>query len=223
MSGGRARHGIAALVLALAATFAVCGPAAAHRLKLFVAVVDGEIGGRAFFIGGGRPEGATVVIRDGRGEAVYRGATDAEGAFHWRPSTPGDYSIAIDGGDGHFVEERLSAARFGAAGTAGTAVAATAEASRTVAAGVAAGAASGNDAAKGAAAGIDAVALQRLVESSVDRAVARQLAPLIEAQVAAEGRLRFNDVMGGLGMIAGLAGAWAWAAARRRRDGEGGR
>jgi nickel transport protein len=37
----------------------------------------------------------------------------------------------------------------------------------------------------------------------------------------AEGRLRFNDIAGGIGMIVGLAGAGLWAAARRR-DTKGG-
>jgi nickel transport protein len=49
----------------------------------------------------------------------------------------------------------------------------------------------------------------------VDTAVARQIRPLLEAQAEADGRVRFNDVMGGIGMIVGLAGAALWASARR--------
>lgn len=57
-----------------------------------------------------------------------------------------------------------------------------------------------------------------MVEAAVDRAVARQIRPLLEAYDAAEGRARFNDVMGGIGMIIGLAGMALWASARRRKD-----
>jgi nickel transport protein len=56
------------------------------------------------------------------------------------------------------------------------------------------------------------------VEAQVDRAVARQVQPLLEAYDQAEARVRFNDVMGGIGMIVGLAGAGLWALSRRRRD-----
>ncbi|NLH79539.1 MAG: hypothetical protein GX458_01670, partial [Phyllobacteriaceae bacterium] len=59
-------------------------------------------------------------------------------------------------------------------------------------------------------------ALTRQIERAVDVAVARQLRPLLEAYDQAEGRLRFNDVAGGIGMIVGLAGAALWVSARRR-------
>ena len=41
----------------------------------------------------------------------------------------------------------------------------------------------------------------------------------VEAYDAADGRVRFNDLIGGLGWIAGLAGLWAWF--RSRRSGHG--
>ena len=59
----------------------------------------------------------------------------------------------------------------------------------------------------------------RAIELAVDRAVERQIRPLLEAYDAAEGRLRFNDIVGGIGMIVGLAGIALWAASRRRKDG----
>jgi nickel transport protein len=58
-----------------------------------------------------------------------------------------------------------------------------------------------------------------LIERKVEAAVARQIGPLLEAYTLAEGRVRFNDVMGGIGMITGLAGIALWASSRRRRDG----
>lgn len=55
------------------------------------------------------------------------------------------------------------------------------------------------------------------LEQMVERAVARQVQPLREAIEAAEGRVRFNDVMGGIGMIVGLAGIALWFSARSKR------
>jgi nickel transport protein len=57
--------------------------------------------------------------------------------------------------------------------------------------------------------------LRLATPDAVDAAVARQLRPLLEAYEAAEGRTRFNDIMGGIGMIMGLAGLALWGSTRR--------
>jgi nickel transport protein len=57
---------------------------------------------------------------------------------------------------------------------------------------------------------------EQALEALVEAAVARQTAPLLEAFARAEARLRFNDVMGGVGMIVGLAGVALWARGRPR-------
>lgn len=184
-----------ALLLALALLLASAMPAAAHRLKLFATVEDGAITGYAFFVGGGRPQGSTIVIRDGAGTEVFRTVTDDEGRFAWTPAGPDRFTVTVDARDGHAAETVLEAERFGAAppsrspAPAGTPTAPPPSAS---------------DAA--------------MIEAAVDRAVARQIRPLLEAYDAAEGRARFNDVMGGIGMIIGLAGMALWASARRRKD-----
>ena len=58
-------------------------------------------------------------------------------------------------------------------------------------------------------------ALQAMIDRSVEAAVARQIRPLLESYAAAEGRLRLNDIVGGIGMIVGLAGIALWLSARR--------
>jgi len=193
----------AAVLLAAWAIVGTAGAAEAHRLKLFVTGEAGEISGRAYFIGGGRPEGAETIIADASGREVHRTRTDASGGFRWRPERPADYRISVDAGDGHRVEATVAADLI--AGGAPVGVVAT-----TV---PAAPAASGTPS---CGAGVDTEALGRLIEARVDTAVARRLRPLQEAWDQAEGRLRFNDVMGGVGMIVGLAGAGLWGLARRR-------
>lgn len=204
MSGaGPTRLVLAGLVAGLVLVVASL-PAAAHRLKLFATVEAGEIVAEAFFVGGGRPEGVEVVVRDGGGAEIHRGRTDAAGGFRWRPPRAGDLTLRIDTGDGHFAETTLAADRFGG----GT----TSEAPAPVA----------QNAPVGPAAAPDAGEIGRAIEAAVDRAVSRQTRPLLEALERAEARLRFNDVAGGVGMIVGLVGAALWASSRRRakRGGE---
>ncbi len=194
-------------LVALAFIAAFAAPAEAHRLKLFVSVEGMTVSGYAFFIGGGRPQDVAFLIRDGAGADVHHGRTDAEGAFSWAAEKPADYLLLVDTGDGHFAEEKIPADRF-SRDTSKTAPVATAvppppsEASPVGAAGATIACPSP----------VDPALLARLTEA----AVARQLRPLIEAQTLAEGRLRFNDIMGGIGMIVGLAGLGAWGLARRR-------
>lgn len=171
--------------------------AEAHRLKVFATVEDGAIDGYAFFIGGGRPQGAGVVIRDAGGAPVAELSTSATGDFHWKPPAPGAYDVTVSAGDGHIASARIAADRFLPAGPVTPAP-------------VAMPAISGGVAEKALPAACDPAAL----EAAVDRAVERQVRPLMEAYAAAEGRVRFNDVAGGLGMIFGLAGVALWVRSR---------
>jgi nickel transport protein len=212
LSPRRAGSRLAAVALAGLVLLAGVGGAFAHRLKMFLTVDDGAIAGYAFFVGGGRPDGVEVVVRDAAGAEVFRGRTDDRGAFRWRPSVAADYTVTVDPGDGHRVDGTVEADRLATAiAAAPPAVPAPATPSP------AALPPTGSPAAEpGPTCTVDPVAIGRLVEAQVDRAVARQLRPLLEAYDQAEGRVRFNDVMGGIGMIAGLAGAGLWAASRRR-------
>jgi nickel transport protein len=196
----------------LAIVLGSVAPAEAHRLKLFVTAEAGEITGYAFFVGGGRPEGVDFVVKDAAGGEVFRGKTDDRGNFRWRPATAADYAITVDAGDGHRVEGKIAGDLLGAATAPSEAAAAQVPASAPVAA-----TAAPAPLACPAPAAVDPAAISRIVAAEVDRSVARQLRPLLEAYDQAEGRLRLNDVMGGVGMIVGLAGAGLWATSRRRR------
>lgn len=50
----------------------------------------------------------------------------------------------------------------------------------------------------------------------VDAAIARQLTPLREQLDRMESRARLSDIVGGVGMIIGVFGAYAWIASRRK-------
>jgi hypothetical protein len=82
---------IRALLLLLA--LALAGPAEAHKLKVFATVEGAEVTGYAFFVGGGRPQGAAWIVTDGAGSEIARGETDAAGGF--RAAVPQPVSSAI--------------------------------------------------------------------------------------------------------------------------------
>lgn len=203
-----------ALLCAFALVALCTGPAAAHRLKVFATVEGGTVTGYAFFIGGGRPQGAQVIFRTPGGADLAAAVTDAEGGFSYRPPAPQPVEVVVNAGDGHMAEVLLAADRFGPAQPApdgrDTAASAPEEVAGTTAS------ASAPSPPSSPACLPDPTVLAGLVDAAADRAVARQIRPLLEAYEAAEGRVRFNDVMGGIGMIVGLAGTALWVSARRR-------
>jgi nickel transport protein len=211
---------LAVVGLAAATIAAGVAPAAAHRLKLFLTTEAGEIAGYAFFVGGGRPDGVDYIVSDATGREVHRGRTDEHGAFRWRPVAAADHTVTVNAGDGHWVTGTITADRL--AGPAWPTEPAAVDRTEKPASPPpeSAAASAPPSVAPPRPSGIDEDALARLVEYRVDAALERRLRPLEEAYERAEGRLRFNDIMGGIGMIVGLAGAAAWASSRRRRDPE---
>ncbi|SJZ84306.1 cobalamin biosynthesis protein CbiM [Consotaella salsifontis] len=202
----------ALLLLCLLALSGLTAPASAHRLKLFATVEGMTVSGYAFFIGGGRPQGVAFTVKAKDGGEVYVGKTDDAGGFSWTAPSPAEYVLTVDTGEGHFASETVSAERFSGAAPAG--------AKQLVASPSSVSASSSSNAAPDPAnpapITVDPKTLQAMIDASVDAAVERQTRPLLEAYAQADGRLRFNDIMGGVGMIVGLAGFGAWAMARRK-------
>jgi len=183
----------------------VWGVAGAHDLNVFATVDDGVLHGHAFFGGGVRARTAQLIIRDGAGNEMFRGGTDANGAFYFRPAIPIDLVVTVDTGDGHAAKTRIQAGRFAAGGTLsaiGTAKA---------------GEGTERVARNGTASHAE---LPVMIERSVDRAVAHQITPLLEAYATAESRLRLNDILSGVALILGLAGMFLWGRSRPRREGK---
>ncbi len=206
-------------LLAFALLLAAAAPAAAHKLKVFATVEGGTISGYAFFVGGGRPHGAHVAFRDDAGQDLSSTVTDEDGAFAFTPARPEAITVLVDAGDGHSAETHIAAERLAPLALPTEAPAQSAAPSASASAGGTAESQTpgrqipGRQAtAPPAAPGCDSALIGRLV----DMAVARQIRPLLEAQEAAQDKLRFNDVAGGIGMIVGLAGAALWATSRRK-------
>lgn len=198
--------GILVILLGMSLT----ATAEAHRLKVFATVEDGVVHGYAFFVGGGRPSEANLVIRNAAGVELYRGQTDAEGGFRFKPATATDLSLAVDAGDGHVADTKIAASRFPPG--ASLAMLGSAQAANAASPGGSAQ----NTALPGQSP--SQAELSALIDRSVDAAVARQIGPLLEAYAQADGRARFNDVVSGILAIIGLAGLLVWGSTRRRRQ-----
>lgn len=188
-------------ILALLALWVT--PAEAHKLKVFASVEGGVISGYGFFVGGGRPRGAEVIIRDKpSNKVVYRGDTDSEGRFSFKPASAANYTISLDTREGHMAESYIGVDRFPVASTL-SATAASAAATPGEPGSVAQSSQAG-------ASDVSASDIDRIVET----AVARQVRPLLERIEALDDRLRLADVIAGICMILGLGGIGLWATTR---------
>ncbi|MFA7437709.1 hypothetical protein [Castellaniella sp.] len=191
------------VVLLLAALLA--SPAGAHSLRLFARVDGAQVGGYAFFIGGGRPSDVGWVAKMD-GALVAEGRTDGEGRYRFSvpPKVTGDIVITVDTQEGHVATTRLAASRFEGL---------SAEAAPR--ARVPAQSAQGLDGAASASPGRPAH-LDAADRQWVEEALERQVGPLLERIEAMDARMRLTDTLSGIFLIIGLAGIGLWARSRKR-------
>lgn len=185
-------------------------PAEAHSLKVF-AVVEGQtIRGTVYFSGAAPARGARITVRGPDGGVLAETVSGDDGSFIVPAGPQVDHRIAADAGDGHsavFVVRALEIPA-NAAGAAAPPV--------VIAPGL--GGMPG-PAAEAASQGLDAVhpANAAALETALDAVVSRHVTPLRDQLNAYEDRLRWHDVLGGIGYIFGLTGLAALLLSRRRR------
>ncbi|SLN19857.1 hypothetical protein AQS8620_00493 [Aquimixticola soesokkakensis] len=187
---------IRALVLLCA--LLVASPAFAHKLKVFATLTDRTVSGYAFFIGGGRAQGAQWQALSGETVLAF-GTTDDAGGFSFaaqRPQAP--LVVTVDTREGHIAQAILPPERW-----AQTALAQDAQ-----------GAAPTSTVPQTPA--TPAPALAQSLERIVSTAVQRETAPLLARIEEMDARMRLTDIISALCLIAGLAGVALWALQRRR-------
>jgi nickel transport protein len=188
----------------LATVVAVClllaaNPALAHRLKVFAAAVGPEINGQAYFVGGGGAAGAQIRIEDSGGRELATLAADEQGRFRFTATVRLDHRIVADAGDGH-------SARF---------VVPARDLPPSLPAPAGEGAAAIGEPPPAANAPPAIVLPTSQLRDLVGEAVAQQILPLRQQIMAYEDRVRLHDVLGGIGVIVGVAGLALWSKARR--------
>jgi nickel transport protein len=162
-------------------------PARAHKAKCFAAA-DGEtVAGYAWLSGGGRPRNVPYRVLAPDGTELHTGVTDANGAFAFVPREACDHTIVVDAGAGHTARFTVRAADLPAR----------------------AAASDGAEPMPGAT--------PAAIEAAVARAVSQAVAPLRRELAAERERLRLQDIVAGLGFIAGLTGAAFFVLGARER------
>jgi nickel transport protein len=164
-------------------------PAWAHKFRLFATVEGNQVHGQAYFSGGSHPQGIAVLLQDGQGQTLSQGETDQEGRFVL--SLP---AAAV--GEGYSVHASVDGhqAQWALDGLPASGVVTTQNIGTAI-----------------EGQGPDQAAL-----ALIERAVARQIAPLRAQVDDLQNTIRFHDVLGGLGWLVGLAGLYSWWRARHR-------
>ena len=197
MSSATQRRGTPWL-LGTMSLFLFCSASAyAHKVNIFATVQDGVIHGECYFSSGARPEGCLVEFLDTSGRKLGHSKTDAEGRFTFKPRPGTDCRIVLDAGDGHRAEFAIQAVEL--------------------ASGLPVGAATAPGFPEAADKG--AAPMLSDIEQRISEAVAREILPLRRQMDRMENRVRFRDVLGGIGYIFGLAGVALYFKSRRRGSG----
>lgn len=190
------------VIPALAAILALgtATPALAHRMNMFATVEGDVISGYVYFTPGGRASEVTVTAADPDGSVLASTLSDQEGNFRISPRIAVDHHLSAESGDGHVARFKVSAAELpgGLRPAAGTPPAPAASASPAPA----------------------PAATAAALPAEIEVALARQIRPLREQLDAYQEKIWMHDVLGGLGVIAGIGGIAFGLAARSRREGK---
>jgi len=189
---------ILALLLCLTSTLAL-----AHKVNMFAYVEGDQVFLEGYFSDGKKAMNSEVKVFDDQGKLVWQGKTNEAGEASFKlPETGHDLRITINAGMGHRAEYRLSASEIGG-GEADVATDGPAESE-------AASTASGGST-TAVAGGIDPKQLRHIVRREVGEAIK----PLVRGLSELKERRGISDIVGGIGIIAGLLGAWFFVQARR--------
>ena len=190
------------------------GFAYAHKIRIFATVEGTTITGSVFFPGGGKARGATVQVFGPDGARLGEATTDEQGEFTFQTTRQCDHKLVVQTPDGHRAECLVKAAELTGAPVPE--------------------AATGPPEAEAATAGEDEpedkavgerreptapLALSRAeLQGVVERAVSKQVNPLREDLDSLKEKRRFQDILGGIGYILGLAGITFYFLGTRKRN-----
>ena len=199
-----------ALLTALAFGFFCPAPAFAHKLYVFAErIEDAVIHGRAYFPGDVAAQNINVIVSDPSGRELGRTTTDENGRFTFTARTRVDHHLLAKTADGHGGQCVVRASAL--PDSLPTEVAAASGDSvpppATSQAGPPAESAGGEP---------ESIAIREQLKE-----LGRQMDQLRGQVNESEERLRFRDILGGIGFIVGLAGAALYMKARRTQFGAG--
>ena len=200
------------ILISIVGTFIAPSTALAHKVNVFAYVEGGEVITESYFNDGRKCRDSTIEVFDTQGNKLAEGKTDAEGRFSFRPSIRTDLLIRLTASMGHQAEYTVPAADLPASLPAKT------EAGE----GIAEEPHEHKHPESTTIMPEDSSAEKALsptdIEQVVDRAVARQLAPIRRAMEESRKQRRISDVIGGIGYIVGLMGLVMYFRSKRKRE-----
>lgn len=167
-------------------------PASAHKLVLRTHVDGDAIAGEVRAIPGGVVAGAVVRAQSLDGRALGETRTDADGAFRLPVTERTDHVVTADTADGHRATATVSAEDLPVAADGGTGGDVAPEA---------------EEAAESAPAQAETMPADAAGDASADlRALVIEVRQLRDEIYGLESALRFRDILGSVGIIAGVMG-----------------
>jgi nickel transport protein len=176
-------------------------PVQAHRLNVFASADGAVIRGSVYFQGMIPARNAPVTVRDPEGTLLAETVADDAGRFAFEAARRVDHHIVADLSDGHRATFVIAAAQLPPS--------------------LPAPGADRSANAAGTKATQQAMPSEATIEAIVDAAVARHVGPLRQQIAAYEDKIRWHDILGGIGYIVGMTGLAFYCLARRRTDSQG--
>jgi nickel transport protein len=185
---------VAVIILALVLCAQV---AVAHKVNLFGYAEGGFVYVEGYFTDGAPSMDSEVEVYGSKGALVAQGVTDGDGRFFFPAETPGSYRVALKASMGHVTEIVVEVGEK--------------KREREVAAGGSSGV--GNIGQVSPVSPVSPVSAPELyaLEDKVARLTKEVRA--LRKQVEKPG---FSQIVGGLGFIIGMAGAYLWGASKMK-------
>ena len=207
------RKRLSALLLFFIISMSVwlAGPSSAwaHKVNVFAYVEGNTIFTESYFNDGRKCRDSIIEVFNEKGEKILDGETDLEGKFSFPVPSRTGIVIRLSSSAGHRAEYTIPEAELpgGATDSPPAAGTVTPEVPNqpTLAPGTP---------------DQQAHLTMAEVEEAIDRALARQVAPIRRELEESRARARFSDIVGGIGYIIGLVGLVMYFRSKQRRKQE---
>ena len=177
----------------------------AHKVNVFAYVEGDTVITESYFSDGRACRDSTIEVFDARGNKLVEGKTDIEGQFSFRAPAKTDLLIRLSAAMGHQAEYTLPAADL----------------PDTLPEGLPAAPEPAAEPAEAPPAQPEFGAHEEIATKDVElleKAVARQLAPIRRMLEESQRKQRVSDIVGGIGYIIGLMGLVLYFHGKRRRQ-----
>jgi len=164
-------------------------PVHAHLLKIFATAQGDRIQGSVYFAGGTPAPLAQIELSTTDGHPLAQLQAGKDGEFSYQVGASTGVLLTAETGEGHFAKWTIEPSELTGPTT---------------------------DHNKHPDKVEQHSANQAVPNNDIELAIARQITPLRKQLVSLEEHIRFQDILGGLGYILGLAGFAAWHYSRKK-------